>query len=77
MEAGKGVFIKPVSGATGYSCYKTHSGEKMLASVNGIIRPLPHGATTLDSKCTGEQSLFFYCAYCQWCYRQWCYHVVG
>ena len=61
MEAGKDVFIKPVRGATGYSCYKTHSGEKMLASVNGIIRPLPHGATTLDSKCTGEQSLFLLC----------------
>ena len=50
-----------VNGGTWYSCNKTHSGEKLIASVNGAIRPFPHGARTLDNTCRpiGEQSLFF------------------
>ena len=58
-EAGKGMFVNIVSGVTGYSCNKTHSGEKLIASVCSISEPLPRGTITLDHTCFGEQSLFF------------------
>ena len=53
------MFVNIVSGVTGYSCNKTHSGEKLIASVGGIGEPLPCGTITLHQTCFWEQSLFF------------------
>lgn len=53
------MFINIVSGVTRYSSNKTHTGKKLIASDNDVIRPFPRGARTLDNTCLGEQSLFF------------------
>ena len=56
--AGKGLFLKIVTGVTWHSCIKTDTEYTLIVSVNGVCESLPRGVKTLDQNCLGEQSLF-------------------
>ena len=53
------MFVNIVSCVTVYSCNKTHSGEKLIVSVNGNGKPLPLSAETLDQTCLGGAVFIF------------------
>ena len=56
--AGKGLFLKIVTGVTWHSCNKTDTEYTLIVSVNGVCESLPSGVKALDQNCLGEQSLF-------------------